>query len=79
MSAQQVIEHMMHRAIFANQVMRTDLGAGKRKSLKRLLTTVLGGMMKDYIVGSAHRKIGSSDKAGAITNRILQRILPKQS
>src|SRR3954470_20100589 len=53
----------MYATIFTNDIMGADLCAWKGESVEGLLTTVLGGMMNNYIIRLTQIKISCTDPA----------------
>src|SRR4030095_14502888 len=54
MTTEQIVQHMEHCSVFADNIMRTYRCMGLRECLQRLVTTVLRRVMDDHIIGATH-------------------------
>ena len=58
--AEIIIQHMEHRTVFANHIMRAHLRARKRKGFQRLVAAILCGMVNDNKIRFPQTEVGGA-------------------
>src|SRR5690606_16700204 len=80
MTAQQVVQHMMYRAILTNHIVSTHLCPFFGTCPDGLLTTVLSRMMYNHKIGAAYAEISCAHPGSGIgkTCRVFYGVFTQQ-